>query len=155
MKFDLYCCNRLPSPLTFEGRTYTIVAKNAVNRKAKSRLVRVVQPLLIDADRASGAIVFRSPRGAEVEIGFYTWDDPMSRNQAYVAVNGVLITPVRMTDTAELADSTLRGLVETAIMDVMAAEIKLDPTGRHGSKARRIGEDAKSVAERERVLREL
>jgi hypothetical protein len=131
------------------------VAKNAVNRNTKNRLARAVLPLLIDADRASGAIVFRSPRGAEVEIGFYNYEDSASRNQAYVVVNGVLITPVRMSDTAELTDATLRGLVETAITDAMAAEVRLDPTGRHGAQVQKYGEDAKSVAERGRVLRDL
>ena len=133
MKFDLYGCNRLPSPLTVEGRTYTIVAKNA------------------------GAAVFRSPLGAEVAISFYTWEDSWNtpHSQAYVTVNGTLITPVRMTDTIELADPALRGLVETALKDVMAAELQLDPTGRHDSEARRTGQDAQSVAKRERALRKL
>jgi hypothetical protein len=155
MEFNLRNCERLPSPLIVDGRSYTIIGHYALSGHEPKRIVRVLDRMFLEAPGKSAAVIFDSPRGKKVEILFYTSGQNESYAHLQVYVDGIEVTPERINDTLQITDPGLRGLVEKALRDVMAAEVRLDPSGWHADRRRLVERQAQAAAERERALRDL
>ena len=141
MKFSLQGVAKLKSPVVVEGRTYTI--------KKRSRL--------IDNEYIAS---FVSPNDLLIEMNFSYYDE-MSGGGITLRVDNQEISDARgytntfSYDTEEIVNPKLRGLVEQAIIDLEAEEVRLDPTGRHAqARGRQIGKEVR-LASQEEILKKL
>jgi len=141
MKFSLQGVEKLKSPVIVDGRSYTI--------KRRSRL--------IDNEYVA---TFSSPNGLAIEMSFSYWDDP-SRSGVSLRVDGQEIADARgyintfSYETEEIVNPKLRALVEQAITDLEAEEVRLDPTGRHAQFRDRQAQRAAQLLTQEEILKKL
>ena len=110
MKFSLRGVKKLKSPVVVGGRTYIIKNSHTYEHSTAT---------------------FTSPRGARIDLEFAAYEDGTS--WIWPNVDGAKIRHPQdyaFFDTAALPEP-LRPLIEQAIRDLEAEELRLDPTQRH------------------------
>jgi hypothetical protein len=139
MKFSLQGVDKLKSPVVVDGRTY-MIKKRRLNDEY--------------------IIAFSSPNGLSIEINFSYWDD-FSTGGISLRVDGQEIADSRgyirtySYDTEEIVNPKLRELVEQAIVDLEAEEVRLDPAGRHAHTRDLVAQKAAQLAHQEEILKKL
>jgi hypothetical protein len=134
MKFSLRGVRNLHSPVVVAGRTYIIKKSHTYERATAT---------------------FTSPRGARIDLEFAAYEDGTS--WIWPNVDGAKIRHpdhVAFGDTADLPEP-LRPLVEQAIRDLEAEELRTDPTKRHAKSQALTATSKVDIAKADAALKRL